>query len=164
MISTPLITAQHYQYMQEAIKLAEANIANEKGRPFGAVIVKDGKIIASTANSVTTTNDPTAHAEVNAIRSACKYLKTFDLTGCEIYASCEPCPMCFSAIYWARIGKVYYAASKRDAAKAGFDDSLIYDELAKEDSNRCLKTHKIEVHNALAPFKKWAEAEKKATY
>lgn len=106
------------KYMQLAIDLAKENVKKGFGGPFGAVIVKNGEVIAQAANSVTSTNDPTAHAEVNAIRQACKKLNTFNLSGCEIYASCEPCPMCLSAIYWARIDKVYVAATKKDAAEA----------------------------------------------
>ena len=115
--------------MREAISLADNNVRNGGG-PFGAVIVKDGKVVATGVNRVTANNDPTAHAEVSAIRNACKKLKTFDLSGCEIYSSCEPCPMCLGAIYWSRIKKIYYGNSKADAKDIGFDDSFIYDELA----------------------------------
>jgi tRNA(Arg) A34 adenosine deaminase TadA len=118
-------------FLRESIRLADNNIATQGGGPFGAVIVKNGEIIARAVNTVTTGADPTAHAEVNAIREACKKLQTFDLCGCEIYCSCEPCPMCLAAIYWARIDKIYYAASRFDAQEAGFDDSFIYEELDK---------------------------------
>ena len=116
-------------FMKEAIRLATENVRAGRGGPFAAVVVKDGHIIASGTNSVTSTNDPTAHAEVTAIREACRALGTFQLSGCEIYTSCEPCPMCLGAIYWARPDRVFYAATASDAAAAGFDDSFIYEEL-----------------------------------
>ena len=116
------------EIMQRAIDLASESV-KKGGGPFGAVVVKDGKVIAESANSVTPDNDPTAHAEVNAIRLACKKLGTFMLDGCEIYASCEPCPMCLGAIYWAHIKTIYYAGTRSDAAKAGFDDDFIYREI-----------------------------------
>ncbi|HNL82672.1 MAG TPA: nucleoside deaminase, partial [Chitinophagaceae bacterium] len=114
------------EFMKEAIKLSENGMKNNDGGPFGCVIVKDGKIIGRGWNKVTGTNDPTAHAEVTAIRDACKNLGTFQLDGCEIYTSCEPCPMCMGAIYWARPSKVFYANTRQDAANIGFDDSMIY--------------------------------------
>eukprot|EP01037_Dinobryon_pediforme_P008334 gene8334-8420_t len=115
--------------MRRAIRLSELNLTEGNGGPFGAIIVKDNKVIAGSANQVIAENDPTAHAEISAIRLACKELNTFDLSGCEIYTSCEPCPMCLAAIYWARISIVYYANTKHDAAKLGFDDLSIYKEL-----------------------------------
>jgi tRNA(Arg) A34 adenosine deaminase TadA len=115
-------------FMQRAIQLSIENI-EKGGGPFGAIIVRDGEIIAESANSVTNDNDPTAHAEVNAIREACKKLSTYDLSGCQIFSSCEPCPMCLGAIYWARLDKLHFAASKNDAADSGFDDAFIYEEL-----------------------------------
>src|SRR5579863_8505927 len=123
-------------YMQEAIHRAVENVRSGRGGPFGAIVVKDGRVIANGANSVTSTNDPTAHAEVNAIREACRALGTFQLNGCEIYTSCEPCPMCLGAIYWARPDRVFYAATANDAAAAGFDDSFIYDEMKLEAAER----------------------------
>src|ERR1700757_2669307 len=117
------------KFMQEAIELSVNNVKSGRGGPFGAVVVKDGRIIAVSANSVTSTNDPTAHAEVNAIREACRALGTFQLDGCEIYTSCEPCPMCLGAIYWARPDRVYFAATAGDAAATGFDYSFLYEEL-----------------------------------
>ncbi|HEY9885779.1 MAG TPA: nucleoside deaminase, partial [Vampirovibrionales bacterium] len=119
---------QKNRFIKKAIEIANQNIENGGG-PFGALVVKDGQVIAEGRNKVTNNNDPTAHAEVIAIRNACKVLNTFQLTGCEIYSSCEPCPMCFAAIYWARPKAVYYAATKYDAAQAGFDDEFIYKEL-----------------------------------
>src|SRR5690349_11153148 len=111
---------QHEKFMKLAIQLSKKNVLDNIGGPFGAVIVKDGRVIAKSANKVTTTNDPTAHAEVSAIRLACKKLKTFDLSGCVIYTSCEPCPMCLSAVYWAKINFIYYANTKQDADDIGF--------------------------------------------
>ncbi|HYK54848.1 MAG TPA: nucleoside deaminase, partial [Flavisolibacter sp.] len=136
-------------FMREAIQLSVDNVEQGKGGPFGAVIVKDGKIIAHGANEVTCTNDPTAHAEVVAIRNAGKALNSFDLTGCEIYASCEPCPMCLAAIYWARIDKLYFASTKQDAATSNFDDQLIYDELVKPIDERQLFTRQLLREEAL---------------
>lgn len=124
------MTSEQEKFMKEAIRLAGLNMEKAHGGPFGCVIVKDGKIIASAHNEVIINNDPTAHAEIVAIRKACKSLNTFQLEGCEIYTSCEPCPMCLGAIYWSRPSKVYYAASRQDAAKAGFDDNYIYQELS----------------------------------
>lgn len=158
------ITQEQRSYMQVAIELAEKNVLNGKGGPFGAVVVKNGKVVAAEVNSVTSTNDPTAHAEVNAIREACKQLNTFDLSECELYASCEPCPMCLSAIYWSRIKKLYYAADKYDAASAGFDDSLIYNELSKPQQERMLSTKQIDLSNARAPFELWKSSEEKVAY
>ena len=126
------------KFMDEAIRLAKENVKNGSGGPFGAVVVKDGEIVAACGNSVTPSNDPTAHAEVNAIREACHKLGTYQLEGCEVYASCEPCPMCLGAIYWARPSKVYYASTKEDAAGAGFDDSFIYKEIAMPEAERSI--------------------------
>jgi len=151
-------------FMLEAIKKAEENIITGKGGPFGAVVVRNGEIIASVANCVTSTNDPTAHAEVVAIREACKALDTFDLTGCEIYASCEPCPMCLGAIMWARIDKLYYAADRVDASRAGFDDELFYTELALSSEKRLLKPTQLLRKEANEVFDKWIEETDKITY
>jgi guanine deaminase len=152
------------EFMQEAIRLSLANVEEGKGGPFGAVVVKDGKIIARGCNCVTAHNDPTAHAEVVAIREACKVLGTFQLTGCEIYASCEPCPMCLAAIYWARPDKLYYANSKEDAAAINFDDKFIYEEIAKPVSERKLFTQQFGREEALIAFEKWAASTKKTGY
>jgi tRNA(Arg) A34 adenosine deaminase TadA len=151
-------------FMLEAIKKAEENINTGKGGPFGAVVVRDGKIIAAVGNRVTSTNDPTAHAEVVAIREACKVLDTFDLTGCEIYASCEPCPMCLGAIMWARIDKLYYAADRVDAARAGFDDELFYTELALPADKRMMKPVQLLQKEANHVFDKWIEDGNKIPY
>ena len=150
--------------MMAAINKAEENILTGKGGPFGAVVVKDGKIITAVGNRVTSTNDPTAHAEVVAIREACKTLETFDLTGCEIFASCEPCPMCLGAIMWARIDKLYFAADRIDASRAGFDDELFYSELALPQSQRSLKPTQILKNEANKVFDKWIETIDKIPY
>jgi tRNA(Arg) A34 adenosine deaminase TadA len=150
--------------MQEAIALSLKSVRSGKGGPFGAVVVKDGEIIASGHNQVTSTNDPTAHAEVVAIREACKVLRSFQLTGCELYTSCEPCPMCMGAIYWARPDRVYYANTKADAAKIGFDDQFIYDELDLPISKRQLPITQIMRDEALIAFQEWTDKADKVEY
>ncbi|SHF82437.1 nucleoside deaminase [Pedobacter caeni] len=154
----------HNKFMKLAISLSEKNVTEGLGGPFGAVIVKDGKIIAKSGNKVTTTNDPTAHAEVAAIRLACKKLKTFDLSGCLVYTSCEPCPMCLSAIYWARIDTIYYANTKVDAANIGFDDKFIYDEIEKPMSKRSLPIHQMMRNEAQQAFRLWEKSPLKTDY
>jgi len=151
-------------FMNEAIRLSVANVEDGKGGPFGAVVVYEGKIIARGTNCVTANNDPTAHAEVVAIREACKKLNTFQLTGCEIYTSCEPCPMCLGAIYWARPDKLYYANSKEDAAAIQFDDKFIYEEIAKPIEERKLFTQQILREEAMVAFNKWTESTNKIEY
>ena len=150
-------------FIREAIRLSIDNV-NNGGGPFGAVIVKNGKIIASGVNKVTDHNDPTAHAEVNAIRTACKTLNTFDLSGCEIYSSCEPCPMCLGAIYWARLSKLVFANTKSDARDIDFDDSFIYDEIAMPIEKRSLPTTTMLREEALEAFKLWNEKSDKTPY
>jgi len=150
--------------MQEAIRLSIENVTSGKGGPFGAVIVKDGKIIARGANEVTSSNDPTAHAEVVAIRNACKELGSFQLEGCEIYTSCEPCPMCLGAIYWARPDKMYFANSKKDAADILFDDQFIYDEIEIPFESRKLVTAQMMREEALEAFRIWSESINKIEY
>lgn len=150
--------------MREAISLSEGNVKNSLGGPFGAVIVKDGKVIAKSANTVTSTNDPTAHAEVSAIRLACQALNTFSLEGCVIYTSCEPCPMCLGAIYWARLDKIYYANTKTDAASIGFDDDFIYKELDLQPEARKLKTEQILNEEAIVAFNLWRDSGQKIGY
>jgi guanine deaminase len=157
-------TEQQEAFMREAIQLSLSNIQTCKGGPFGAVIVKDGRIIARGANNVTSSNDPTAHAEVVAIRQACEKLQTFQLTGCEIYASCEPCPMCLGAIYWARLDKLYYANTKYDAAAINFDDKFIYEELEKPLEHRTLFTQQLLREEALQAFKNWSQQDQKIEY
>jgi guanine deaminase len=153
-----------HKYMLEAIKKAEKNFTSGKGGPFGAVIVRDGKIIAVGGNKVTSANDPTAHAEIVAIRKACKKLGTFNLSGCEIFASCEPCPMCLSAIMWARIGRLFYASSRNDASRAGFDDDILYAELALPAGERMLKPVQLLQEEAIKVFDKWVAAPDKIPY
>lgn len=151
-------------FMKEAIKLSLDNVMLRGGGPFGCVVVKDGKIIASGYNQVTANNDPTAHAEVVAIREACKVLGTFQLNDCEIYTSCEPCPMCLGAIYWARPKKVYYANTKKDAADIEFDDDFIYHEIDVNISDRKLPFIQIMREEALVAFKAWKNKQDKALY
>lgn len=154
----------HNYFMSRAIELAAENAGSVTGGPFGAVIVKDGEIVAAQSNKVTVDIDPTAHAEVNAIREACKILGTFDLSGCVLYSSCEPCPMCLSAAYWAHIDKIYYAADRYDAAKVGFDDEFIYKELSLPISARRLGLEQIMPEDGLVPFVKWSENNEKIHY
>ena len=151
------------KFMTEAINIAENSI-NNGGGPFGAVIVKDGEIVGKASNSVTLTNDPTAHAEVNAIRQACKNLDTFVLEGCEIYTSCEPCPMCLGAIYWAHISKIYYAANRQDAAKGGFDDDFIYKEININPQDRSIPSIKILEKEGANVFNIWNNKVDKIEY
>lgn len=150
--------------MLEAIKLSVEKMEAGFGGPFGAVIVKEGKIIARGYNNVTSSNDPTAHAEVDAIRKACKELGTFQLDDCELYTSCEPCPMCLGAIYWARPKVVYYGNTKADAAKIGFDDQFIYEELDKPMTNRSIPMIQFLPEEALAGFKAWETKADKTEY
>ena len=152
------------RFMEEAIRLAVENVEKGKGGPFGADIVKDGQIVAACGNTVTPDNDPTAHAEVNVIRTACRQLGTFQLTGCEIYCSCEPCPMCLGAIYWARPESVYYACTKEDAAEAGFDDSFIYKEIALPEAERTIPFLNRREQPAGEEFRLWGESEEKTEY
>jgi len=151
------------KFMQKAIELSIKNI-EKGGGPFGAVIVKDGKIIAQAANSVALHNDPTAHAEVNAIRQAAKKLNTFDLSGCEIYTSCEPCPMCLGAIYWAHLDKIYYGNNKIDAKNIGFDDAFIYEELELKPEDRKLKAEQVLPDEAKKAFEAWSNKTDKTEY
>ncbi|MFC2152297.1 nucleoside deaminase [Bacteroidota bacterium] len=153
----------HEEFMRKAIELSIKNV-EEHGGPFGAVIVKDGEIIAKGVNKVTSTNDPTAHAEVNAIREATAKLGTFNLQGCEIYSSCEPCPMCLGAIYWAHLDKLYFANTKQDARNIDFDDSFIYDELDLPVEKRKIPTIQILREEAIEAFNKWRNKEDKIEY
>ncbi|MGM0479422.1 MAG: nucleoside deaminase [Bacteroidota bacterium] len=153
----------HKEFMARAIQLSLENI-EKGGGPFGAVIVKDGEIIAESGNSVTNDNDPTAHAEVNTIRKACKKLEAFDLEGCIIYSSCEPCPMCLGAIYWAHLDELYFANNKKDAGNIGFDDAFIYDELDLPYEKRKLKTNQFMRDEAIKAFEKWDEFEGRTEY
>lgn len=147
----------------KAIELSKNSVANGGG-PFGAVIVKDGNIVAEGSNCVTLNNDPTAHAEVTTIRKACTALNTFDLSGCEIYTSCEPCPMCLSAIYWARIERIYYGCDKVDAKDIGFDDSFIYEQIELKPEFRSIPSSQILHTEALEAFKMWTDKDDKVEY
>lgn len=150
-------------FMREAIKLSAESVRSGGG-PFGAVIVRNGEIIARGENRVTVCNDPTAHAEVSAIREAAARLGTYDLCGCEIYSSCEPCPMCLGAIYWARLDRLYYAGTRADAANVGFDDAHIYEELPLDPSQRELPTESLLREEAQRVFEAWAEKADKKEY
>lgn len=154
----------HKDFMQQAIVLAIENVNSGRGGPFGVVVVKEGKIIASGTNRVTSTNDPTAHAEIVAIREACHALSNFQLTGCDIYTSCEPCPMCFGAIYWARPARVFFAATAQDASAAGFDDSFILDELMKTVAERKIPTQQMMREEALMAFEAWRRKPDRTDY
>jgi len=150
--------------MQQAIQRAVDNVRSGQGGPFGAIVVKDGRVVAVGANSVTKTNDPTAHAEVNAIREACRALGTFQLNGCDIYTSCEPCPMCLGAIYWARPDRVFFAATASDAAAAGFDDSFIYEELKLAQQDRKIPLEPLMREAGLEPFREWTNKSDRVNY
>ncbi len=152
------------KFMAEAVQLSLNGVANNDGGPFGCVIVKDDEIIARGNNKVTSTNDPTAHAEIVAIREACKNLNTFQLADCEIYTSCEPCPMCLGAIYWVRPSKIYYANNREDAAAIGFDDSFIYNEMGVDIDKRKIPIIAIGREKALAAFEAWQQKEDKVKY
>jgi len=152
------------KFMAEAIALAEKGIKNDEGGPFGCVIVKNDKIIGRGNNKVTSTNDPTAHAEIIAIREACKNLGSYQLEDCEIYTSCEPCPMCLGAIYWARPKVIYYGNSRKDAAKIGFDDSMIYDEISSDLRGRKIPVINICRKKANQTFAKWQQKKDKKSY
>jgi guanine deaminase len=151
-------------FMARAIQLSIDNVDSGRGGPFGAVVVKDGAIIAEGVNLVTSTNDPTAHAEVLVIREACRKLGAFDLEGCEIYSSCEPCPMCLGAIYWARLSRIYFANADADASKIGFDDSEIYHELAQPLSQRRIPMIQMMREQALLAFRAWENKPDKIAY
>jgi len=150
--------------MREAIRLSFETMRCNTGGPFGAVVVKDGEIIARGFNQVLSTNDPTAHAEVVAIREACKVLNHYQLTGCEIYTSCEPCPMCLAAIYWARPDKIYFANTRQDASAIQFDDAFIYDEIAAELGKRKISIEQLLHDEAIEAFKEWKEKKDKVMY
>lgn len=158
-----MVTEKDKEFMREAIRLSMSSVQNGGG-PFGAVIVKDGKIVAGSSNSVTLDNDPTAHAEVNCIRKACKALGTFDLSGCDIYTSCEPCPMCLGAIYWAHLDRIFFANNRKDAAEIDFDDDFIYEEIVKPLDERKTPVIPVLRNEALAVFTAWKEKADKIEY
>lgn len=155
---------EHYRFIEMTIRLAEEKMLEGNGGPFGALVVKNGKIIGTGFNRVTSTNDPTAHAEIVAIRDACQRENTYQLNGCVLYSSCEPCPMCFGAIYWARPDAYYFAATREDAAHAGFDDSFIYDEIIKPVEKRIIPVTVISHPDKNIPFEKWKELADKIPY
>lgn len=150
--------------MREAIRLSLVKMRGDCGGPFGAVVVRRGRIIGRGWNQVTSTNDPTAHAEIMAIREACKKLKTFELAGCELYTSCEPCPMCLAAIYWARLEKIYYANTRKDAARIAFDDNFIYREVTRAISRRSIPMKQLLRGEALKVFTEWEGKTDKVSY
>jgi tRNA(Arg) A34 adenosine deaminase TadA len=152
------------EFMRRAIALALDNVRTGRGGPFAALVVKDGSVVAEGANCVTTSNDPTAHAEVVAIREACRKLRNFQLTGCDLYTTCEPCPMCLGAIYWARPARVFYASLAADAAAAGFDDAIIYDELKLPLATRRLPMQQLLRDESLTIFSLWKSQENKTPY
>jgi len=152
------------RFLTQAIALATDNVTSGRGGPFGAVVVKDGEVLATGTNLVTSTDDPTAHAEVVAIRNACEVLGTFQLDDCEVYCSCEPCPMCLGAIYWARPARVVFASSAHDAADAGFDDSFIYDEIRRPRDLRRMPLEQMRVPEAGTEFSAWEEYDSRVEY
>ena len=159
----PNYTAQDAHFMEMAIRLSEETI-DQGGGPFGAVIVRDGELIATGANRVVPMGDPTAHAEVTAIRNACQKLGTHDLSGCTVYSSCEPCPMCLAALYWARVSRICYGNTKADAKAIDFDDSFIYDELKLDYPQRSIPCDHFMGERAIKAFEKWAQKSDKAAY
>jgi tRNA(Arg) A34 adenosine deaminase TadA len=158
------MTEQDKEFMRRAIELAQNGIDSNDGGPFGAIVVRDGEIIGEGCNRVTSTNDPTAHAEVVAIREACKNLSSFQLDGCVIYTSCEPCPMCLGAIYWARPAKMYFACRREDAARVGFDDALIYEEIERPIEARRIESVNFLRDEGLRVFENWANKLDKTEY
>jgi tRNA(Arg) A34 adenosine deaminase TadA len=150
--------------MEKVIELSRKGMNNNEGGPFGAVVVKDGEVVGEGNNKVTSSNDPTAHAEIVAIRNACKKLNTFDLSGCVLYTLCEPCPMCLSAIYWSHLDKVYYANTREDAAKIGFDDDFVYKEILLSIEDRSLKMERVDSVEAKKIFEEWMKKEDKVEY
>ena len=158
------MSESHEHFMRRAIELAREGMHGGKGGPFGSVVVLDGKIIGEGNNRVTSTNDPTAHAEVVAIRNACKAIGSFDLTGAVVYASCEPCPMCLAAIYWSRAERIYIAGDRHDAARAGFDDAYIYDELSVKAEMRRVPTQQFLRDESVAVFDEWIAKADKVKY
>ena len=152
------------EFLRRAIALATENVVSGAGGPFGAVIVRDGRIVGEGVNTVTASHDPTAHGEVNAIRAAAKALGAFSLAGCQLYTSCEPCPMCLAAAYWARIDAIYYGASAADAARAGFDDAFLYDEFRKDSAERKLPAAQLLGDEAWSSFAAWIASPNKIDY
>ena len=158
------VSAEKRKFMERAIFLSQEKMAAGFGGPFGAVVVRNGQIVGEGWNKVTSTNDPTAHAEVTAIRNAAHYLGTFDLKGCEIYTSCEPCPMCLASIYWARIDRIYFGNSREDAASIGFDDEFLYQEIGKSLDQRKIPTQQMMKTESFAAFRAWLKKSNKVLY
>ena len=150
--------------MHEALQMAVENVHAQRGGPFAALIVREGQVFSRATNRVTTAFDPTAHAEVEAIRAACQALGDFQLTGCDLYTSCEPCPMCLGAVYWARLDRVFYAATRTEAAAAGFDDAFIYDEIARSPEARRIPMQQLLQAQAAAPFEAWQALMERVEY
>ena len=159
-----LLHTPNPEFLRRTIALATENVRSGKGGPFAAVIVRDGRIVGEGVNTVTATNDPTAHGEVNAIRAACRALGTFTLAGCTLYTSCEPCPMCLAAAYWARIEAIFYGSSAADAARAGFDDAFLYEEFRKEQAARALPVSQLLRDEAWASLEAWIDSPNKIEY
>lgn len=155
---------RHIAFLRHAIRIATENVESGAGGPFGSVVVRDGQVVATGVNRVTAMNDPTAHAEMMAVREACGILGDFRLTGCEIYCSSEPCPMCMGAIYWARAERIYYAATRVDAAAVGFADQFIYDELAMDLAERSIPAQRLLADEALIPFERWTAKQGRVDY
>ncbi len=159
-----LIMPGRPEFMQQAIHLATENVLHGRGGPFGAVVVKDGQVIATGANQVTASNDPTAHAEIVAIRNACQALGTYKLIGCDLYSSCEPCPMCLAALYWSHCRTIYYGNDAADAAHAGFDDSFLYEEVRRPILERSLPTERLLADEARVSFDLWEKSPYRVEY
>ncbi len=157
-------STQHAEFLQQAIAIACRNTREEGGGPYGAIIVKENQVIASSGNRVTPNLDPTAHAEIMTIRQACQTLQDYQLNQCTLYSSCEPCPMCLGAIYWARLDQVFFASTRYDAAKSGFDDNFIYEEIAKPPQQRRIPMQHIPLASANKPFEEWLQLENKKLY
>ncbi|MBW5470556.1 tRNA-specific adenosine deaminase [Brevibacillus formosus] len=145
-------------WMGQAVQIAFENVRDKTGGPFGAIVVKDGHVIGRGRNEVTASNDPTAHAEIQAIREACRHLRTFQLNDCDLYTSCEPCPMCLGAIYWARPRNVYYACTKEDAAHVGFDDQFIYEQIVLPHEERSIPFRRVDIAKRRSPFEAWSQS------
>ena len=158
------MTEQDLGFLRQAIELAAKNVETGRGGPFGAVVVRKGEVVGTGVNRVTSTPDPTAHAEVEAIRDACRAMGTFSLAGCTIYSSCEPCPMCLAAIYWARLDRLVFATGRENAAQAGFDDQFFYEQVALAPEDRTLPYERGLEEEGLAPFRLWAEKRDRVDY
>ena len=155
---------RHIAFLRQAIRIATQNVESGEGGPFGAVVVREGRVLATGVNRVTAMNDPTAHAEMMAMREACRILGDFKLTGCEIYCSSEPCPMCLAAIYWARAERIYYAATRVEAVAVGFDDQFIHDEMAMDIAGRSIPAQRLLAEEALTPFERWTAQQGRVHY